>query len=69
MDGLTLTRRLKADPVHRGIMIVALTAYAMRGGQEKALAAGCDGYIVKPIDTDELPRLVSEYIAQNGSGK
>jgi CheY-like chemotaxis protein len=64
MDGLDLTRRLKSDPAHRNICIVALTAYAMRGDKEKALAAGCDGYIAKPIDTDQLPEDVRNYLAR-----
>lgn len=59
MDGLTLTRRLKADPATRDIRIVALTASAMRGDEKKAIEAGCDGYITKPIDTREFPRLVA----------
>jgi two-component system, cell cycle response regulator DivK len=63
MDGLALTKRLKADPRHRDIVIVALTAYAMKGDEEKALAAGCDGYVAKPIDTDALPRLIATLLA------
>jgi CheY-like chemotaxis protein len=51
MDGLTLTRLLRAQPHVQGIPIVALTASAMRGDDEKALAAGCAGYITKPINT------------------
>src|SRR5687767_6983035 len=51
IDGLELTRRLKADPATRDIRILGLTAYAMRGDEERILAAGCDGYIAKPIDT------------------
>src|SRR4051812_37803674 len=58
MDGLELTRRLKADPVRRSIAIVALTAYAMKGDELKALAAGCDGYVAKPIDIMSLPQTV-----------
>lgn len=64
MDGLELTRRLKADPRYDGVAIVALTAYAMKGDAEKALAAGCDGYVSKPIDVEGLPRLVAEHIAR-----
>ena len=48
-DGLTLTRQLKADPAMAAIPIVAVTAHAMREDQTRALAAGCDGYISKPI--------------------
>jgi CheY-like chemotaxis protein len=60
MDGLQLTRQLKADPVYREIVIIALTAYAMKGDKEKTLAAGCDAYVTKPIDTDALAALVRE---------
>ena len=63
MDGLALTRRLKADPSRAGIIVVALTAYAMRGDEEKALAAGCDGYLAKPIDTRTLASVVADCIA------
>ena len=62
MDGLALTRRLKADPVLKKIVIIALTAYAMKGDEEKARAAGCDGYITKPIDIDALLKLVSGFL-------
>ena len=62
VDGLELTRRLKADPKYRDIVVVALTAYAMKGDAEKARAAGCDGYVTKPIDTEALARLVAELI-------
>jgi CheY-like chemotaxis protein len=62
MDGLELTRRLKADPARRHIIIIALTAYAMKGDEGKALAAGCDGYVAKPIDTEALPKLIARYL-------
>jgi CheY-like chemotaxis protein len=62
MDGLELTRRLKADPATRDIVIVAITAYAMKGDEQKALAAGCDGYITKPIDTRALPQVIAGYL-------
>lgn len=64
LDGLELTRRLRADPRYRDLTIVALTAYAMKGDQAKALAAGCDGYITKPIDIGELPRTVAAHLAK-----
>ena len=51
MDGLTVTRVLRQDPVTAAIPIVALTAHAMKGDRERALEAGCSGYIPKPIDT------------------
>jgi CheY-like chemotaxis protein len=62
IDGLELTRRLKADPTTRDICIVALTAYAMKGDEQRARAAGCDGYITKPIDTRALPGVVAGYL-------
>lgn len=68
MDGLTLTRRLKDDDATRGIVVLALTAYAMKGDEQKALDAGCDGYITKPIDTRRLPALVARHLAAGPSG-
>jgi CheY-like chemotaxis protein len=64
MDGLELTRRLKLDPRYRDIVIVALTAYAMKGDDEKAKKAGCDGYVTKPIDPDTLPNIVAGFLAR-----
>jgi CheY-like chemotaxis protein len=64
MDGLELAARLKADPATRDILIVAVTAYAMQGDEERALAAGCDGYVAKPINTRTLPGIVAEYISR-----
>jgi CheY-like chemotaxis protein len=54
LDGLALTRQLKADPETNAIPVVALTAHAMSDDRAKALAAGCDGYLAKPIDTRRL---------------
>ncbi len=69
VDGLEATRRLKADPATRDIIVVALTAYAMKGDHEKALAAGCDGYVAKPIDTRALPGVIASYLAaRRGEG-
>lgn len=62
MDGLALTRLLKADKKTRNIVIVALTAYAMRGDEDKARAAGCEGYISKPIDPATFPALIATYL-------
>lgn len=64
MDGLTLTCKLKAEERTRGIRIVALTAFAMKGDDQKAFDAGCDGYITKPIDTRKLPGQVAGYLAR-----
>ncbi len=62
MDGLALTRNLKAHPETRDIAIVAMTAYAMKGDEERAKEAGCDGYVAKPVDTRTLPGLVAGFI-------
>ena len=63
VDGYAVTQRLKEDPVTAAIPVVALTAYAMPGDREKALAAGCAGYITKPIDTRAFPAAVQQYLA------
>jgi CheY-like chemotaxis protein len=62
MDGLTLTRLLKADPSFQGIPVVALTAFAMKGDDQKALAAGCEGYITKPIQTRQFAKQVRAFL-------
>jgi len=62
MDGLELTRRLKSDPATRPIVVIAMTAYAMKGDEERMLQAGCDGYIAKPIDTRTLADQVTQYV-------
>lgn len=56
MDGYEVATRLKTDPVLRSIPIVAVTSYAMVGDRERALAAGCTGYLEKPIDPDTFVR-------------
>ncbi len=58
MDGLSLTRKLKADPRFDAVPIVALTASAMKGDDRKALEAGCKSYVTKPIDTRKLAQQV-----------
>ena len=62
IDGLELTRRLKADAATRDIAIIGLTAYAMKGDKDKIIAAGCDGYIPKPVDTRTLAQQVAAYL-------
>ncbi len=65
MDGLEATRKLKAEPATRDIPVVAVTSYAMKGDREKALAAGCSGYITKPIDKDTFVREVATVLSRS----
>ena len=60
MDGLTATRKLKADPATRQITVVGLTANAMKGDEELALEAGCNGYLTKPINTRTFAATVKQ---------
>jgi two-component system, cell cycle response regulator DivK len=62
MDGLELARRIKQDPAMHDVIVVALTAFAMTGDERKALDAGCDGYITKPIDTRTLGSRLRGYL-------
>jgi two-component system cell cycle response regulator DivK len=62
MDGLELTRRLRREPALQGVIIVALSAYAMKGDEDDARGAGCDGYITKPIDTRTFAEVVRGYL-------
>ena len=62
MDGLEATRRLRADPRTAPIPIVALTAHAMRGDDEKAVAAGCTGFITKPIEVRNFVAAVAAFL-------
>ncbi len=62
MNGFEATRRLKEDPASARVPVVALTAYAMVGDRERALEAGCDGYIAKPVDVRRLPEQVETFI-------
>jgi two-component system, cell cycle response regulator DivK len=62
VDGWEATRRLKADAALRSIPVIALTAHAMVGDEEKALAAGCDDYLVKPLDEEVLMTRIAKYI-------
>lgn len=66
MSGLELTQLLKSDPATRGIVIVAFTAYAMKGDEAKLREAGCDGYISKPINVATFARSVRAYLGKAG---
>ena len=63
MDGLSATKNLKTDPATRHLTIVGLTAHAMKGDEELALSAGCDGYLTKPIDTRTFVATVKNFLA------
>lgn len=64
IDGYEVTRRLKNQPDLQDIPVIALTAHAMKGDREKALKAGCDGYITKPINIRELPNQVIDFLKE-----
>jgi CheY-like chemotaxis protein len=64
IDGWEATRRLKADPATRGIPIIALTAHALAGAREKALAAGCDEFDTKPVAFERLMAKIAELLAK-----
>ena len=66
VDGLELTRRLKADDKTAKIPVVAVTAYAMKGDEQRAREAGVDGYVCKPIDRVLFRRVVAEFIERAG---
>lgn len=69
IDGLTLTKRLKSDVRTGDIIIVALTAFAMKADRQRAMAAGCDAYVTKPIDTRGLPGQVAQLLQRRRIGK
>ena len=64
MNGLEVTRKLRQTPAFSHTPIIALTAYAMKGDEEKAINAGCDIYLSKPINTRDLPGVVAKMLLQ-----
>ena len=64
IDGYEVTSRIKMTPRLSHIPIIAMTANVMQGDREKSLAAGCDGYIQKPIDVDLLPEQIIKFLAK-----
>lgn len=62
IDGLTLIKQIKADAATKEIPIIAVTAYAMKGDEQKILDTGCEAYMSKPINTQELPLTIEKYI-------
>ncbi|HEY1551930.1 MAG TPA: response regulator [Kofleriaceae bacterium] len=67
IDGLELTRRLKTEAATRDVAVIALTAYAMKGDREKAIAAGCDDYMTKPIDARALRDVIARHVGDAGA--
>jgi CheY-like chemotaxis protein len=65
VDGWEASRRLKSNPATRDIPIIALTAHAMSGSREKALAAGCDDFDTKPVDFDRLMHKINQLLAKS----
>lgn len=61
VDGIELTKIIKSNSLLKGIPVIALTAYAMKGDKERILEAGCDGYIAKPINTKEFVKNVESF--------
>ncbi|SFM49429.1 response regulator [Methylobacterium pseudosasicola] len=64
MDGYEAARRLKADPATRHIPVVAVTSYALSGDEDRALAAGCDGYVAKPFSPRKILSLVRQMLPE-----
>jgi CheY-like chemotaxis protein len=69
LSGLEVARRLKKNGKLSHIPIIAITAHAMKGDEEKATQAGCDSYISHPIDTRKLPRLVADMLSHQPETK
>jgi two-component system cell cycle response regulator DivK len=65
MDGYEITTRLKQMPTLARVPVIAMTANVMKGDREKTPAAGCDGYISKPIDIDTLPSQIARFLRKN----
>lgn len=65
IDGITLIKQIKGTTALKDTPIIAVTAYAMKGDEEKIMEAGCDAYVSKPINTQELPLIVEKYIKKH----
>lgn len=68
VDGLELTRRLKSQDGTAQVIVIAVTSYAMKGDEERALDAGCDGYMSKPIDVNTIADEVAHYLKDGAGG-
>jgi CheY-like chemotaxis protein len=69
MDGYTVARELRSEPALRNIPIIAVTSYAMVGDREKSLAAGCNGYLEKPINPDTFVTEIERFLPPNQKGE
>ena len=68
MNGLEVTRKLRQMPAFSHIPIIAITAHAMKGDEEKIMEAGCDAYLPKPINTRQLPKVIAEMLQRHRIG-
>lgn len=68
VDGIQLTKWVKADPRNQDIVILIATSYDQAGDEAKAKAAGCDGYVHKPIDTQALPKIIAGFVRDGNHG-
>jgi len=69
MSGLEVTKRLRETPAFSHTPIIAITAYAMKGDKERIIESGCDAYLSKPINTNELPKVIAEMLLQRQKDK
>jgi len=68
VDGIELTQKLRANPENREMTILMVSSYDQKGDEAKAKAAGCDGYFIKPIDTQALPAIIAGYLRKGSGG-
>ena len=64
LDGVELTKKLKADGRNQDVIVLMLTSYDQQGDEQKAMAAGCAGYLHKPIDTQLLPKISASFLRE-----
>jgi len=68
LDGVDLTKKIRRDPRNKDMVILMVTSYDQQGDEEKAKAAGCNGYLHKPLDTQALPGIIAGYL-RDGKGQ
>ncbi len=70
LDGVELTKKLRSNPEYRKMIILMVTSYDQQGDEARAKAAGCDGYLHKPLDTQALPAIIAGYLREgHGTGQ